>query len=131
LPPVTLTRQVALGAAELTFAALARRARALSNDAGYVDALAALWTAKLRSLAVFRANPTLKEETASALEQLTAAVNRVPDRDVDGLLRWLDAFPGAVAQLFPPSESTFRVEVANPRPARETTVSEKSWSVAA
>lgn len=131
LPPVTLSRQVALGAAELTFGALVRRAHTLSNDPGYVEAMAVTWIAKLRSLAMFRTNATLRDETAAALEQLTAAVNRVPDDDVDGLLRWLDAFPGAVSQLFPPSESTFHVEVKTPRPASPTATSDEAWAVAA
>lgn len=126
-----LTRHVALGAASLTYAALVARARNLSDDPDYVDALCATWTAKIHSLAMFRTNPSVSEETESALRLLTEAVNRTQDEDVDALLRWLDVFPSAVAELFPPSESTFRVQVESARVPQDAPSERDSYPIAA
>lgn len=126
-----LTRQVALGAASLTYSSLVDRARNLSDDPDYVDALCATWMAKLHSLAMFRSNPSVSDETESALKLLSEAVNRTSNEDVDALMRWLDVFPSAVAEMFPPSESTFRVQVESASVRQDASADREAYAIAA
>lgn len=59
----------------------------------------------------FRSDPVLSTETNRAVAGLIDAVMRTPTTDGDALIRWLDVYPSAVAELFPPSESTFSLHM--------------------
>lgn len=108
---MNLTRQDALSAALYVYAQLAERVRAVVGDQGMRDGLYESWRAQLQSLNSFKSNPKLSDETNRAVAALTSAVARIPDDDPDALLRWLDAFPVAISELFPPSESTFSLQL--------------------
>lgn len=107
---MNLSRQAALSSARYVYTTLAERARAASDDPTLVDDIFLAWRDRLDSLNSFRTDPVLRDETNDAVSALMAAVLRTPDEDTDALLRWLDVFPNMVAELFPPSESTFRME---------------------
>lgn len=107
------SRQTALSAARYVYTSLVERARDAADDPELVDAIHRAWEDKLGSLSSFKTDPMLSDETSMAVASLVAAVLRTPDDDLDALLRWLDVYPDAVTQLFPPSESTFSVVLEN------------------
>ena len=108
---MNLTRQAALSTARYVYGYLAERARAASDDPDTVDAIYAAWREKLDSLMSFRSDPVLSTETNRAVAGLMDAVMRTPTTDGDALIRWLDVYPSAIAELFPPSESTFSLHM--------------------
>lgn len=111
---MNLTRQAALSAARYAYASLAERARAQTTDQELVDAIYVAWHDRLDSLSMFRTDPTLSDETNRAVGNLISAITRTPDGDVDALLRWLDVYPQTIAELFPPSESTYDLQTNEP-----------------
>lgn len=108
------TRQAALSAARYAYLSLAERARAQTTDPELVDAIYLAWHERLDSLSTFRTDPTLSDETSRAVGNLISAVLRTPDTDADALMRWMDIYPETVAELFPPSESTFDLQTNEP-----------------
>lgn len=111
-----LTRKSAIDTARQTYQALVDRAlRVEGADREYVLGLGAVWDDRLASLSdIGRFDTSLPDHTQRRFDFLTGAVN--VHLDDDALLRWLDAFPEAMAELMPPSASTFRRQ-----PAGETT----------
>lgn len=108
---MTLTRQSALSAARFVYALLVERARAGAHDPDAVAAVYGAWRDKIDALMSFRTDPVLSDQTRRAVTGLMDAVMRTSNSDHDALLRWLDAYPSAVSELFPPSESTFSLQM--------------------
>ena len=111
----SLTRQDALAGARATYQQLVARALLLDGvDAVYVAALASEWTAHLDFLARFRSDASIADEVHAALRFVSENAIATPSDDGDGLVRWVDAYPSAVADLFPPSALTFKVVARSP-----------------
>jgi hypothetical protein len=132
--PSNLTRRSAIDAVRQTYQTLSDRAlrRARDDDARgrYVKDLAAAWMERLAELGdIGRLDTSLPEHARKRVESLTAAIN-APLEDED-LYRWLDAFPEAVAELLPPSASTFRAEPDDrAQPANDDTAALKQAALA-
>jgi hypothetical protein len=116
LPPPaspSMTRQTALDTARVLYSGLVHRALEIEGrDVGYLAETANYWEDRLRHL-MLRSDVTLPEETNEAFSYLTSVVTN-PRLDQDALLRWIDAYPEAVVDLFPPSLSTFSVLAGHP-----------------
>jgi hypothetical protein len=114
-PPTrpVLTRTSAIDAARQIYQTLVERAlRRPGADQAYILELHEVWDDRLASLAdVGRFDTSLPDHTQRRFDFLNASVNVVLDDDA--LLRWLDAFPEAMAELMPPSASTFRPQAHN------------------
>jgi hypothetical protein len=106
---MNLSRLTALSTARFFYTELATRAREATGDADLVDGIYRAWMDKLETLSSFKTDPQLSDDTAQAVVGLVTGVAHVADDDHDALLRWLDVYPSAIAELFPPSESTFSV----------------------
>ena len=108
-----LTRKSAIDTARQTYQTLVERAlRCNGADVEYVLALRKTWDDRLAALAdIGRFDTSLPDHTQRRFDFLQGAVNVVLDDDA--LLRWLDAFPEAIAELMPPSASTFRQKIGD------------------
>lgn len=106
----TLTRGSALESARRTYGILVSRALAIPGvNSSYVLNLAQEWDRRLVDLVVgFRADVVLSEHVQVSFETLDHAVRQVGD-DEDAIIRLIDAYPDAIANLFPPSAATFWV----------------------
>ncbi len=109
---LTLNRSEALTFARLHYQALlAKVLEAVDEPAerDQVERLAAAWDEKLVRLAALGPTVRLDERSARILVRLTERIHS--DRLTrDALVDWVDAFPDAVADLFPPSRLTYRLE---------------------
>jgi hypothetical protein len=87
--------------------------------AEYVREVTRDWDARLRKLASILPSLPVSAAVVSGLRYFMDEL-AVEDIDTDAEVRWLDAFPSAVASLFPPSAATFRLsdEAAPAIPAR-------------
>jgi hypothetical protein len=96
---LTPPRSDALANARYTYAKLADRAYRAHDDPkgqSYVVALATAWERKLTEL-----QPAyVSDDEATVLDHLAATVSD-PDLSRDALIEWLDAFPAAIAEMFP------------------------------
>jgi len=121
----TLTRGSALESARRTYHMLVSRAIETQNvDRAYVLALAREWDRRLIELVVgFRADVALSEHVQLSFETLDSAVRDIGD-DEDAIVRLVDAYPDAVANLFPPSAATVWV-----LPPQQATVPEDTYEV--
>lgn len=104
------TRSDALHYARLQFLQIRDRAMGAA-DAGtaeYVTGLWSTWDAHLKWLASLGSGIPIREET---LESLIRLARRAGNDAIAGeaLVDWVDAFPEAVAEMFPPSQSTFTI----------------------
>ena len=115
-----LTRGSALESARRTYTMLVCRALEIQDiDRSYVLALAHEWDRRLVELVIgFRADVALSDHVQLSFETLDSAVRKVGDDDDDAIVRLVDAYPDAIANLFPPSAATFWVVPAQ----RATTV---------
>lgn len=106
----SITRSEALNSARLQYRALAERARGEATDAEalYIDGLATSWDSELERLASLGSWITVREDVLNAIVQLIGKVSRASITH-DALVEWVDAFPDAVADLFPPSASTYQL----------------------
>jgi len=102
------TRSEAINLARGHYLLLVERARSLRGKREFVDRLSAEWDAELRRLAAFGSSLIVPAETYIAVRRLIdrSGSEAVP---ADSLLDWIDAFPEAVADLFPPSAVTYRL----------------------
>jgi hypothetical protein len=118
---LSVTRAEALTQARLEFQRYVERL--LTEDRlprEYVAELGLYWDKRLASLARLGSGLLINPEVVSSLMVLARAV-RDPDMDVDAAVRWLDVFPDRVADLFPPSDVTFRlIDAAEQREMGET-----------
>ena len=106
-----MTRQTALDSARRSYLILVDRAlrRVTGRQRDYVRHLASAWITRLAELdSVGRTDVSLTEHARRRVEFLTRSVN--VKLETSDLLRWLDAFPEAMAELLPPSASTFRLK---------------------
>lgn len=103
------TRQDALALAKLTYRILRDRVSSIDSvSPEYVESLVTHWDDRLEYLSRFRSDAALSDAAMAAFRFLTDEVIAASsDNDVDALVRWLDGYPDAVAQLFPPSTLTF------------------------
>jgi len=104
-----MTRSEAINVARLQYQVLAERARAVAEDqVDYIDRLVLDWDQELERLAGFGRGIAARPEVVDAVIRL---VERLSAETVtaDVLLGWIDAFPDAVADLFPPSAATYRL----------------------
>ena len=110
-PPASarsLTRRTALDTARVLYLYLVNRALEIEDaDRAYIADTARHWEDRLREL-MLRSDATVSDETGEAFAYLARVVTS-PQLDDDAVLTWVDAYPEAVANLFPPSQSTFRV----------------------
>jgi hypothetical protein len=97
-------------------------AQARSDFASYIDwvvgtrhvprdwayGLGRYWDRRLSSLARLGSDLPVAPEVTAALMLLSRSI-RERDLDPDAALRWVDAFPDGVADLFPPSAVTFKL----------------------
>lgn len=103
----SITRQVALQTARAVYRTVVERAIALPGaDAEYLISLASAWDTKLRQLVSVGSEAIVSDEAQAAFDYVTATVSS-GTLDADALTRWVDAYPDAVAELFPPSALTF------------------------
>jgi hypothetical protein len=118
---LSLTRAEALTQARLEFQRYVERLlmeKRLPPE--YVADLGKHWDKRLASLARLGSDLLINPEVLSSLTVLARAV-RDPDMDADAAVRWLDVFPDRVADLFPPSDVTFRlIDAAEQRESSET-----------
>jgi hypothetical protein len=118
---LSLTRAEALTQARLEFQRYVERL--LMEDRlprDYVVELGRHWDKRLASLARLGSDLLISPEVVSSMTVLARAV-RDPDRSEDAAVRWLDVFPDRVADLFPPSDVTFRlIDEAEQRETDET-----------
>jgi hypothetical protein len=79
-----------------------------------VRGLWSTWDAHLKWLASLGSGIPIREETLDALIRLArrAGHEALP---ADALVDWVDAFPEVVAEMFPPSASTFTILREEPR----------------
>lgn len=111
-----LTRQTALESARLLYRQLVERASAVDGaDVEYLSSIAEEWNQRLTSLLRFRSDVTLPDHTREAFEFLRASI--LNPTDDDALARWVETFPDAVTDLFPPSPATFWLTTGNPAAA--------------
>jgi hypothetical protein len=104
------TRVGALTLARAAYAQLVARVLAAEfDDPKFVRDLATSWDERLKFLAQFRSDASLSDETRAALEFLTRSILAAEAEDSVAMVQWLDAYPDAVAELFPPSALTFSV----------------------
>ena len=103
-----VTRSEALNYARFQYLMIRDRALLGADEAlvAYVRGLADTWDAHLKRLASLGSGIKVRSETVDALVRLArrAGTESMPP---DALVDWVDAFPEAVAEMFPPSESTF------------------------
>lgn len=124
-----ITRSEALNYARFQYLLIRDRALAGADEGvtGYVRGLAESWDAHLKHLASLGSGIKVRPETVEALVRLArrAGSESMP---LDALVDWVDAFPEAVAEMLPPSESTFTLvrEVRRPVAQRNALVSPKS-----
>ncbi|MES2210088.1 MAG: hypothetical protein V4515_07875 [Chloroflexota bacterium] len=109
IPAPRLTRAEALAQARRDFSQYAERV-AVSGlaTADYVLDLGRYWDRRLASLGRLGADLPVAAEVLNSLAMMAREL-RIEDLDPDAALRWLDAFPDGVADLFPPSDVTFRL----------------------
>lgn len=116
---LSLTRSDALSFARVQYQALAQRAVGLlenEKDREAIRQLALLWDARLARLSSLGGAAPLTEDTVGVLLHLAATVGSNLPADV--VAEWVDAFPDAVADLFPPSAVTYRLAQSDPSPTR-------------
>jgi hypothetical protein len=117
-----LSREAAIVSARQRYRALVDRALSLAeNDAqrAFVRDLSGAWGERLSELRLStRLDMDLSDHTMRRFDFLVSAITGALDRDT--ALRWCDAFPEAIAELFPPSQSTFGVQ---PRESQRITAS--------
>ena len=100
-----LTRQSALESARRTYRVVADRAAAAAPDRiPYISGLWATWDGRLADLARFTGS-TVPDHVQTVLDHLERAIETADDPE--SLLEWIDAYPDAIADLFPPSAATF------------------------
>jgi hypothetical protein len=105
----SVTRAEALTQARIDFQAYVERlVQANRLSAEYVSDLGHYWDRRLAALSRLGSNLLISPEVVSALSVLAREV-RDRDLDDDAAVRWLDLFPDRVADLFPPSDVTFRL----------------------
>lgn len=118
---LSLTRAEALTQARLEFQRYVERL--LSEDRlpqDYVAELGRYWDKRLATLARLGSDLLVNPEVVSSMSVLARAI-RDMDLDDDAAVRWLDVFPDRVADLFPPSDVTFRlIDEVERREAEET-----------
>jgi len=106
----TSTRLEALTEARLAFRMYVERLeRSEILPAEFVHGLAADWDRRLNALGRIGSALPVSDEVLAALRYLARELEE-PNLDADAEIRWLDAFPDAVADLFPPSAVTFQIE---------------------
>jgi hypothetical protein len=106
---MTLTRETALNDARRELHALAERVLASREQlAPRVNVLVELWEGRLVELSRMGSHLPVPRETQAALDFLSQSICS-ETLDPDAQLRWLDAYPDAVADLFPPSAVTYRL----------------------
>jgi hypothetical protein len=105
------TRAEALAQARADLAVLATQVAALGIDAAYVGELHQHWDDRLAALGRIGSHVPVSSEVAAAIMFLATTV-RSPDLDQHARVRWLDAFPDAIADLFPPSAVTYQIRTA-------------------
>jgi truncated hemoglobin YjbI len=103
-----LTRSEAIHQARAHYALLIYRARETVGDDEYIRRLGEEWDRELARLANLGSALTIRPETATTLRRLIER-SASPTISRDTLMEWLDAFPDAVADLFPPSAVTYRL----------------------
>lgn len=116
---ITFTRSELLTSARLQYRVLADRARSLaSGRADYIDQLVVEWDRELERRAGLSGSIVVTDNTLEAIKRLVERVN-AESLDADELVEWLDIFPDAIAELFPPSAATYRLvsEVKTPQVA--------------
>ena len=124
---LSLTRSDALSFARVQYQALAQRAAGLLEneaDREAIRQLALLWDARLAKLANLGSAAPLSEDTVGVLFHLATTIGGNLPADV--VAEWVDAFPDAVADLFPPSAVTYRLEQGEASPTRAAAVRGKS-----
>ena len=89
--------------------------RAAPDRADYVMRLAATWDVVLSELARTRNDSTMSDEAQAAFEYLASSALG-GDADQEALVDWVDAFPSAVTQLFPPAAVVGDDEPFDPAP---------------
>lgn len=108
---LNVTRSEALSYARIQYQVLAERALRTPRSEAEREAirrLAGLWDAKLAWTSSLGSEVRLDDETVAVLVHLAGIVGQ--DLPEDAVTEWLDAFPDAVADLFPPSAVTYRLE---------------------
>jgi hypothetical protein len=117
-----LSREAAIVSARQRYRALVDKTLSLAANDGermFVRDLGVAWDERLSELRLStRLDMSLSDHTARRFDFLVSAITGHLDRD--SALRWCDAFPEAVADLFPPSQSTFGVQ---PRESQRITTS--------
>jgi hypothetical protein len=102
-----MTRKAALGDARIAYTRLVNRARQVHPDRlAYIEAIAVRWDARLVDLQRFTGS-TIPGWTQRVFEHLMISADERQIDDAD-LLEWVDAFPDAIADIFPPSAATFQ-----------------------
>lgn len=103
-----LTRHTALESARLLYSELVDKAlTAEGADVDYLRTVAHDSDARLDGLMRYRSDVTLPEHAQATFEFLRRSI--LDPADSDALMRWVETFPDAVADLFPPSGATFWV----------------------
>jgi hypothetical protein len=128
---IPLTRAQALNQARTELSGFAQRI----VDAGFVNAdyafsLGRHWDHRLAALGRLGSDLPVADEIVTTMMVLAREL-RVPDLDPDAAMRWLDAFPDGVADLFPPSAVTFRLVDEEEQAAAAETPSRASFATAA
>lgn len=74
----------------------------------YLSDLGRYWDRRLAALARIGAEVPVADAVVASLWILSREI-RHDEMDPDAALRWIDVFPDRVADLFPPSDVTFRL----------------------
>ena len=109
-PRAGLTRDAAIAAARWQYQALVAQALILAPESeSYIKSLAHVWDERLNRIRLpTRLDTSLPDHVRRRFEFLAAAIGAVADPEM--AIAWVDAYPLAITELLPPSQSTFRVE---------------------
>jgi hypothetical protein len=99
-------------------------------DHEYADRLMEVWDERFMSLGRYSTDTSISEETREALRFLTDAISVRPENGEE-FLQWLAVFPETAANLFPPSETTFRVSREAPEESSPPTHRQAALALAA
>jgi hypothetical protein len=132
-PRTGLTRDAAITSARWHYQRLVDRAVILDpSSESYIVSLARSWAEHLDGLRLpVHLDTSLPDHVGRRFAFLAAAIDVVSDPGK--AVAWVDAFPNAISELLPPSQSTFHqissrdrstATVIDKRPSRRTAVGE-------
>jgi hypothetical protein len=116
-PRTGLTRDAAITSARWHYQRLVERAVTLDpSSESYVVSLARSWAEHLDGLRLpAHLDTSLPDHVGRRFAFLAAAIEAVTDPE--RALAWVDAFPNAISELLPPSQSTFHELLPHARSA--------------